>query len=210
MIMASEGEYPKVDGDVWYASEVNYYYNLYADMKTYNLAVTDSSAALDFSGVSNKYSMLIRNIGYADCYFDLDDTATTSSMFLPAGAEIMLSNVTFDDLSAITAAGATTLSVAVYVGLNSKTGYKDEFEVKSISATDSSSNVSFTDTTVYKDILITNVGDSEVYVAIGATATTSDFRLEPRESITLMSNKYQFAAICNTGKTATVRILGVY
>jgi len=208
--MAGEGQYPKADGDVWYASEVNHYYNLYADMKTYNLAVTDSSAALDFSGISYKYSLLIRNIGYTDCYFDLDSTATTSSMFLPAGAEIMLSSVNFDDLSAITSAGTTTLSVAVYVGLDSKTGYKDEFEVKSISATDSSSNVSFTDTSSYKDILITNLGTSEVYIVVGATATTAGFRLEPRESITLMSNKYQFSAICDTGKTATVRILGVY
>jgi len=70
--------------------------------------------------------------------------------------------------------------------------------------------VSFTDTTSYKDILITNVGASEVYVAINSTATTSDFRLEPRESITIMSNKFQFAAICNSGETATVRVLGVY
>ena len=208
--MAIEGQYPKIDGDVWYASEVNYYYNLYADIKTYNLAVTTSSAALDFSGISNKYSILIRNIGYADCYFSLTATATTSSMIIPAGAEIMLSNVTFDDLSAITASDSTTLSIAVYIGLNSKTGYKTSSEILSISATDSSGTVSFTDTSSYKDILITNEGSSEVYVAINSTATTADFRLEPRESLTVMSNKYQIAAICNTGETATVNILGVY
>jgi hypothetical protein len=207
--MVSEGQFPKGDNNVWYASEVNHFFDLYGDVKTYNLAVTTSSAALNFSGVSNKYSILIRNIGYQDCYFNFGATATTSSMILPAGTEVMFTSCTFDDLSAITASSTTELSVAVFVGLNSKTGYKTNSEIKSISATTSTSTVSFTNTTAYKDVLITNVGVSAAFISLSGTAATTDFKLEPRESLAVMTNKSQFAAITAAG-TATIRIIGVF
>ena len=207
--MANEGQFPKVDGDVLYASEINSSNNSYSDMKTYNLAVTTTSANLDLSGISNKYTIKIRNVGISDCYFNLNSTTTTSGMFIESGAEIQLDNVSFDNLSAITASGNTTLSVGVYVGLNSKTGYKTNSEILNISATSTSSSVSFTNTTDYKDILIINTGINDAYISISDTATTSDFILKQKETISLMTNKYQFSAICNSG-TTTIRILGVY
>ena len=207
--MANEGQFPKVDGDVLYASEINSSNNSYSDMKTYNLVVTTTSANLDLSGISNKYAIEIRNVGNADCYFNLDSTATTSDMFIEAGAKIVFNNVNFNNLSAITASGSTTLSIAVYIGLNSKIGYKTNSEILNISATSTSSNASFTNTTDYKDILIINIGSYNAYININDTATTSDFILKPKETLSLMTNKYQFSAICDSG-TTTIRILGVY
>jgi len=208
--MTAEGVFPKIAGDQLYTSEYNNFFGVYSDCITYNLPVTTSTDNIDLSAISYKYSMLIRNIGTTDCYFDLASTATTSSMYLPAGYELTLTDCSFSYISAITSAGTTTLSVAVFIGCNSKIGYRTNSEVLSISATDTSSNLSFTSTTTYKDIIITNVGNNEVYIKFNSTATTSDFRLEPKESLILNTNKYQIAAICNTGETATVRILGVY
>jgi hypothetical protein len=206
----TEGKFPKIDGDVWFASEVNHFFDLYEDVKTYNLSVTTASAALDFSGVSYKYSTTIRNIGYQDCYISLTNTATTSDMFLPAGTELTFTNCTFDDLSAITDSDTTELSVAVFTGIADKTGYKDSSEILEISATDVSSNESFTNTTAHKDVLIVNEGASKVYVAFGATAADTDFILEPREALAVMTAKYQISAICDAGETATVKVIGVY
>jgi len=210
MIMATEGVFPKADGDKFYGSEINSFFGSYADVKTYNLAVTDSTANVNISAINYKYTLLIRNIGFTDCYFDLDDSCATTCQFLPAGAEVILNNCSFDYVSAITSSGTTTLSIAVFTGVSDKIGYKTNKEILTLSATDASSEDSFTDTTAYKDILITNVGAYEVYIAFGATATTAGFRLEPRESLVVNTVKYQIAAICNTGETATVSILGVY
>lgn len=210
IITAAEGAFPKIDGDKFYASEINSFFGSYADVKTFNLAVTNSTSTVDLSGTDYKYTMIIRNIGYVDCFFDLDNSCATTCQFLPAGAEVTLNNCSFQNVSAITTSGTTTLSIAVFTGYADKIGYKTNKEILILSATQASSEDSFTDTTLFKDILITNEGPYEVYIAFGATAATTDFRLEPRESLVVNTVKYQIAAICNTGETATVSILGVY
>lgn len=205
-----EGRLPKIDNEGIYASEYNAFLWAYEDVKSYSLSVTTVSSNVDLSSISYKYSILIRNIGTADCYFDLDNTSTTINQFLPAGSEILLTNCSFSYISAITASGSTTLSIAVFVGLNNKTGYKTNKESLSLSVTDSSSNVSFTNTTSYKDIILTNTGPNNIYLNFGATATTSNMILRPSKSLSLMTNKYQISAICATGLTSTLRILGVF
>jgi len=206
-----EGRYPKEDGEYFYASELNgLMVNSFADIKTYKLAVTTNSASLDLSSIDYKYAILIRNSSQTDCYIDLDDTATTDGFYLPSGAEIILKSVSFDNISAITSAGSATLSVAVYTGVNNKTGYATNKEILKLSATANSSSVSFTNTTDYKDIIIINEGVNDVYISFSDTATTDDFKLNGGDYISVNTNKYQIAGICDTGKTSTVKVLGVY
>ncbi len=206
----TEGRLPKIDDEGMYASEYNGFFWAYSDCKCYNLAVSNTNNSIDLSSINYKYSIMIRNIGTADCYFDLDNTATTSNQFLPAGSEIIIQNCSFDYISAITSLGTTTLSIAIFISTNNKTGYKTNKEILTLSVTDSSGNVSFTNTTLYKDVLVTNAGVNNVYINFGSTATTGGLLLKPAQSLYLMTNKYQISAICNTGLTSIIRILGVY
>ena len=208
--MATEGQFPKSDGDIWYASEVNYLHNNYLNIKTYNLDVTTTSDNIDLSSIDYKYTLIIKNIGTMDCYIDLSNTATTSSLFLANKTEITLTNTNFDDIAAITATGTTTLSIAVLTGNANKTGYNDSEEILTINATDSSSYVSFTDTTVNKDLFIINSGNYNTYISFTTAAATTDFILQPLETFIISTKLYNIAAICASGETTTISILGVY
>lgn len=179
-----------------------------SDVSTFTLAVSSSTASVDLSSISNKNKIEIRNIGSTDCFIDLDNSCATTDFPLVAGANIIFEDSSFNYVSAITSAGTTTLSIIVYIG---NTGNKTNKEILSISATDASGNVSFTSTTTYKDIIIANAGSNEVFINFGATATTSNAQIPYLGNPLIVStNKYQISAICNTGETTTVRILGVW
>jgi hypothetical protein len=208
--MANELEFPKVDGDVYYATESNYNMGGYwSDVKTYTLAVTNASAALDLSAVSDKLEIIIQNTGSADAYFNLGATATTSSFLLRVGESITLVNSSFNTISAITAASTTNLTIIVKT-LTGKTAGNTNFEILNLAVTTASADVSFTDTTSYKSILISNIGVADCYFAFGAAATTANGLLESNKNVLIQNtNKSQISAITASG-TTTLRILGVY
>ena len=206
-----EGQFPKSSGDANYPSELNMYSGgSYADVKTYNLAVTTSTGNIDLSSVDYIYKILIRNTGLVGCYIDLDNTATTDGFYLQSEAEVILDNCNFEYVSAITSASSTTLSVIVYIGYNNYTGYKDEKEIVKLSSTDASSTIAFSDTTHYKDIIIINEGYNDAYISFTGTAATTDFKLIPGGVIIANTIKYDFSSICAAGLTTTIKILGVF
>ena len=88
--MASEGEYPKTDGDIIYASDDNRssVYQIYDTFEQETLSVTNVSSSVSYSAESSTH--LIKNIGSKNCYINFDAAATTSSYLLYAGATLSI------------------------------------------------------------------------------------------------------------------------
>jgi len=59
----------------------------------------------------------------------------------------------------------------------------------------------------YSRILIINDGPNNAYVALNRAATTSDIEIQPGEAIELSILVSSIGAICNSGETATVRVI---
>lgn len=181
---------------------------IYDDVILLNLEATTSSAALDLSSIANKYSITIKNIGYINCFISFTNTATTSDYMIPFGSELFLNNCSFDDISAITSANSTTLSISI--GVKQSSGERQNFEILNINATDTTSAISFANTTEMKSISIVNVGVGDCYINFGNTAATTNYKLQVEDLFVTTTTKYTIASICDTGDTTTIRILGVW
>ena len=79
-----------------------------------------------------------------------------------------------------------------------------------LSATTVSSNDTFA-SSVYKDILVANTGSDDCFITLGSTATTADLLIKAGTTKVIgFTNLSTVAAICDTGKSTTLKILGVY
>jgi hypothetical protein len=175
-----------------------------------SMAITDSSSSTSLSGLSNRNYIELENVGSSACFIDLDNSAAITDLKLAAGERIIFEDVSFTDVSAICSTGeTTTLNVTAYSG--TAAGARTNKEIASISATASSSNHTFTDTTSYKDVVVKNEGSSDCYVEIDSTATTSDRKLEAGKTMIINNMVVStIAAICDTGESTTVKLLEVH
>ena len=80
-------------------------------------------------------------------------------------------------------------------------------EVLNLSVSDTSSSVSFTTASVLTTIK--NIGSNKCFFNLNATATTDHFQLDPDDEITIGYDSVSAVhAICNSGETTTLRIIG--
>jgi len=106
--MADEKEFPKSDGDVLYAADVNKLSSVYDNFEQETLAVTTVSASASYSATRKTH--LIKNIGTTTCYVNFDTTATTSDWKIIGGGTLSIDGDA-DAIHAITASGTTTLVI---------------------------------------------------------------------------------------------------
>ena len=206
----------KIDGSILqWNNEISKYThnpkfdNRYTNITTRHLSVSTSSSNIDISGLLKCNAIELYNLGASSCYISFGATATTNGVKLLSGTSLVLQDVDFNYVSAITSSGTAKLNVTAY---NSEfVGSKNNFEILNLSATDVNSNVSFSDSISYKDILVQNIGMNNVFVATGTTATTNNTIIEP-DDVAIFRNIAieRIAGICSAGETTTVRILGIY
>ena len=105
----AESEFPKTDGDVYYAYDVNKAgYQQYETFEQETLSVTTSSASVSYAAERDTH--LIKNVGSVTCYVNFDATATTDSYVLDPGSTLPIdTNATA--IHAITASSTTTLRI---------------------------------------------------------------------------------------------------
>jgi len=79
--MANEGEYPKVDGDVYYAKDANiaYYQELNSATMNYGAVSVLVTATIIKAANTIRKAILIRNHGSASIYIGADNTVTTAT-----------------------------------------------------------------------------------------------------------------------------------
>lgn len=176
------------------------------DVVPFVLNVTGTTSTVDISNTNNN-AVYLENVGATDCYITFGATATTAGLLLQSGTAIELQDINFNNVSAITSTGTTTVNVIVTRG---QPGQKGNAQILNLSVTNVSSNATFTNTTMLKDILIINEGSTNCFTTFGATATTSDLLLKSKEAISVSNvPKHQIAAITATG-TTIVKVLGIW
>ncbi len=206
----------KDDGSIlqWNEEQLKYTHspkfdNRYTTVLSGHISTSGISANFNISSLLKCNAIEIYNTGPSACYITLTSTATTSGMKLLSGTSLVLQDVNFNFVSAITSSGTANVNVTAYS--SEFTGKKSNSQILNLSATAASSFVSFTDVLSYKDILIQNIGSHEVFVAIGNTANLNDILIQPDDVAIFRNIAIQdIAAICNVGETTTVRILGIY
>jgi hypothetical protein len=174
------------------------------------LSVTSTSSSATFSSLTNINTLVIQNAGDKTCYFDLDGTATTSGFAIPRYKTITLSNCSFSTFSAICGGSdTTTLKILGFGGVQ---GSKYNYEIKTISSSSTSSSVTFTNTTSYKDVLIYNGGGSYAYIEFDGTATVSTgYQLKGGDYLQLNDIEIDtISSICNGSDTTTIYIIEVH
>jgi hypothetical protein len=82
----------------------------------------------------------------------------------------------------------------------------DNFEQEQLDVTDTSSSVSYSQQ--HENHIIKNVGSSIAYFNLDATATTDSFKINPSETVLFNGNVTAVHAICDTGETTELRIIG--
>jgi len=104
--MATEGEFPKTDGDVFYGKDSNMsYYNaaLTGTMNYGNITVTTSATLIKATNASRK-SIVIRNYGSAALFIGGNNSVTTANGFeVPASQSIYIKDT--DEVYGIVASG---------------------------------------------------------------------------------------------------------
>ena len=80
------------------------------------------------------------------------------------------------------------------------------FEEETLSVTDATASVSYS---AERDFhIIKNIGSWVTYVNFDAAATTSSYPIYPNQILMIETNATAIHAICNTGKTSTLRMIG--
>lgn len=193
----------KTIGEIEAAGFINKFTELYG----VKLNVTPISGTVDISALTECNTIMIENVGETDCYLSLTSVATTDDMFLESEGLIILKNVNFSSISAITPASTTELNIIAYSG---NKGQKNNSEVLKLDVTTVSSTDVFSNITEYKDILIINEGDTDCYIKLDNTATINDLLLKSKSVISIENcDIHELAAITSTG-TTTVKALGIW
>lgn len=87
--MASAYEFPKSDGDTYYAVDVNKAgYGIFPNFEQLSISVTDASSSQSYSKELSNH--IIKNIGSNKCYINFDATATTDGYLLNPSESIIL------------------------------------------------------------------------------------------------------------------------
>jgi hypothetical protein len=104
--MASAGDFPKVDGDVYYGQDANMtYYNatLTGTMNYGNISVTTAATLIKATNASRK-SILVRNYGSASLFIGGNNSVTTGNGFeVQANQSIYIKDT--DEIYGIVASG---------------------------------------------------------------------------------------------------------
>lgn len=80
------------------------------------------------------------------------------------------------------------------------------FEEETLSVTDTTASVSYS---AERDFhIIKNIGSWAVYVNFDAAATTSSYPIYPNQIAVFELNATAIHAICDSGKTSTLRMIG--
>lgn len=198
--MASTGDYPKVDGDIFYGEDANKATGVYEGFEEETISVTQADSSQAYSGAYQKH--LIRNIGSNTVYLDFDTAASTSDFPLYAGEDIELLGVS-TTIHGICDTGLT--STLRIIGMGS-TSDSDSITSYSLSVTAANSSQAMSGTV--NGVIIRNVGTTHCYVTVDEASTTSKFKLFAGELLRIHKKTVSTVqAICDGGESTTLKIL---
>ena len=152
-------------------------------------------------------------IGSNTWYIDLDNSVAGTDFVLKTnGDNVILDNVSFDYISAQPADATLNGYLICNVFGGDLEGTKINKQNLTLSCSTSNATVTFTDTIHYKDIILSNIGNSDTFINTTSPATTSNMILQAGEIYVInncSSSINTIAGITSSG-TSEIRIMGVY
>jgi hypothetical protein len=171
------------------------------------LSVTDVSQSLSIS-LSETNEVSLYNEGDFNIYINFTATADLDDFPILPGESITLSDFNTTLISAICKSAETsTLKTLLHKG--PKSALRNSFEIKKIDSTDVSQDVSCAYNS-YKDIILINEGDFDLYYKLDSGATLDNFKLESKKMVSFENIMIQtISSICDSGITSKLKILGI-
>ena len=196
--MASSGDFPKIDGDVFYAKDVHKIFGVYADSEQKYLSVTNVTGSVSLSA---KYTYcVVQNKGIVKMYVAFDRAATTNDYDILPGETQTFYGV-HQDIHAITSSGTTTLSVWSF----GSTAMALSLSVQNLSVTNTTSSLVLTNQADFVKIL--NSGTKACYIAVNEDSTTNKYRLDSGTTMQLsLTGIISIRAITAGSDTTTIKV----
>jgi hypothetical protein len=193
--MTVQNAFPKSDGDIWFASEVNGLdsLNIASGLSQVEASVTDSNAS---TTVANATVWIIKNTGANNVFLNFGGAATTSKFYLKPNEELQ-TQLQQTEINYICDSGLTsTLSLIAGVGVWKR---YSNFLTAKVTVTNSSTDI-YNAATSYSNWLISNDGSVDMFVRFAATAVTTDFRVKVGETLFI---NYPSIRVCGITSAST-------
>lgn len=201
--MANENEFPKIDGDVLYATEVNGLdsLNIASALTAVEVAVTATSAA---TTVANATVWIVKNTGVNDVFINFGGAATNAKFFLKPNEEMQF-QLQQTQLNYICAAGLTS-TLSIIAGVGSWKRYSNF--LSAVATVNAASTIIYNSATVYSNWLIGNYGTQDIFIKFAATAATSNYRIKVGETLSINFPSARLDAI-SAASTSLIRVWAV-
>lgn len=201
--MATEGNFPKADGDIFYGSEANALdsLNIVSGLTAVEVACTQANGS---TTVANATIWILKNTGANNVYINFGADAATTNFYLKPNEEMQF-QLQQTELNYICGTGLTsTLSIIAGVG-----AWKRYSNFLSLNATiNASTTIVYNAATSYSNWLISNDGYNDIFVKFAATATTSNFRIQAGESLVINYPAIRLDAI-SASDTSVIKVWAV-
>ena len=201
--MATENNFPKTDGDVWYASEVNGLdsLNIVSGLSQVEASVTDSNAS---TTVANATVWILKNTGLNNVYINFGGAATTSNFYLKPNEEIQF-QLQQTQLNYICGTGLTS-TLSIIAGVGAWKRYSNF--LSSTTTINATTTAVYNSATSYTNWLISNDGAQDIFIRFAATAVTTDYRLKVGEILSINYPANRLDAI-SASATSVIRVWAV-
>lgn len=201
--MATERVFPKADGDVLYASEINGLdsLNIVSGFTQSEVACSQTNGS---KTVANATIWILKNTGANNVYINFGGAATTSKFYLKPNEEIQF-QLQQTQLNYICGTGLTS-TLSVIAGVGAWKRYSNF--LSSTTTINATTTAVYNAATSYSNWLISNDGSNDIFIRFSATATTSDYRIKSGESLSINYPAKRLDAI-SASSTSIARVWAV-
>jgi len=201
--MAVENAFPKADGDVLFASEINGLdsLNILSSIAVSEVACSQTNGSTTDADAS---VWIVKNTGASNVYLNFGGAATTSNFYLKPNEEMQFQS-TQTQLNYICATGLTS-TLSIISGPGAWKRYANF--LSSVTSVATSTTAIYNAATSYSNWLISNDGSYNVHIRFTATATSSDYKIKPGESLAINYPSTRLDGIAITG-ASNVRVWAV-
>lgn len=198
--MTSSGDFPKIDGDVFYALDAHKVFGVLTGFEQLSLSATSTTSSVTFA--SKRQFVTLHNSGTKTVYINFDAAATTSSFTILPGERWSFWGVT-EAIHGI-CGGSDTTTVRIIGQGSTSAAVSNTVGVLACTATTASVALP---ASVYL-LTIRNTGVNVAYINFDSAALTTHFQVDAGDSIQLTPvGTSTLHAICAATKTTTLNFV---
>jgi len=196
--MADSGDFPKIDGDVFYALDAHKMFGSYTDSEQGYFTATTSDAS---ATLSQSYTYcVVQNKGTVKAFIAFDRAATTNDYDILPGETVTFYGV-HEEVHGITSSGSAAISFWSF----GSTAMANSLSVQNLSVTNANASLALTATAYFAKIF--NSGLKACYIAVNEAATTAKYRLDAGTTLQInMVGIVSVQAITGGTDTTTIKV----